>query len=45
MASTHWKPIAGDSQRIQNKVIGENRKYVTYFMEKNLNGLFGRPNI
>ena len=38
LASTHYKPIAGDSwhtQNIQiNKVIGENEKCVFYFLEK-----------
>ena len=48
LASTHQKPIAGDSQLTQNiqinKVIGENKKCVVYFMEKNLSGLSGQPN-
>ena len=47
LVSTHWKPIAGDSQHTQNiqikKVIGESGKCVFYFMEK-INGLFGQPN-
>ena len=47
LASTHQKPIAGDSRHTQNiqinKVIGENEKCVFYFIEK-LNRLFGQPN-
>ena len=39
LASTHEKPTAGDSRHTQNiqinKVIGENEKYVFYFIEKN----------
>ena len=38
LASTHWKPIAGDSRHTQNiqisTVIGENEKCVFCFMEK-----------
>ena len=38
LASTHQKPIAGNSQHTQNiqinKVIGENEKCVFYFTEK-----------
>ena len=43
LASTHGKPIAGDSRHTQNvqinKVIGENEKCV-FILWKILNGLF-----
>ena len=38
LASTHGKPIAGDSQHTQNiqinSYVGENEKCIFYFMEK-----------
>ena len=40
LASTHWKPIVGNSQHTQNtqvsKVIGEHEKCVFYFTDKNV---------
>ena len=49
LASPPEKPIAGDRRHTQNihnnKVIGENEKYVFYFTEKNVNRPFGQPNI
>ena len=48
LASTHWKPIAGDSQHTQNiqinKVIGENEKCLLFYRRKPYR-LFGQPNI
>ena len=47
-ASTHWKPIPGDSDILKisksNKVIAENEKNMSFILQEKLNGCFGQPN-